>query len=94
MPTMDSPHTSSTPISEKNSANVRATVSLPDGAPAEVDLFDTAGRRLARQALEGRGGTAEIVLPGTASLPAGLYFGRIVSGRASIAGRVIVLRRA
>lgn len=73
-------------------AGVRAVVALPDAAPARLELFDLAGRRVAAQAIEGGGGARELTLGGTAALPSGLYFARLISSRQAFTGRVVVAR--
>jgi len=72
-------------------AGVRGLVSLPDGASARLALFDLAGRRLAEQTLTRRG-ESETTLAGTAALHPGVYFARLLTARASLTRRVVVLR--
>jgi hypothetical protein len=66
---------------------VRAAVSVPAGH-ARFDVFDLAGRRIASQAIEP--GEREVTIAGTARLPSGLYFGRLVAGADAVAAKVIV----
>jgi len=71
-------------------AGVLARVGLL-GGPARLDLFDTSGRRLASRSIDGAG-IVEVALPGTAGLPSGVYFGRLVSRAGVASGKVAITR--
>lgn len=71
-------------------AGVVASLEL-DGTPSRLELYDLAGRRLATRALIGRG-PAEVALPESSGLAAGVYFARLVSSRARAFGKLAVLR--
>jgi hypothetical protein len=55
---------------------------------ARFELFDIAGRRIASQSIT----AGEVTLAGTAALPSGLYFGRLVAGAGAVAAKLIVAR--
>lgn len=63
-----------------------------NGFPARLDLFDVGGRRISAQMLEGLGAATDVVLPGSASLPAGLYFARLAWEGPTALGKVAVVR--
>jgi len=65
---------------------VRAAISTP--IAARFELFDLAGRRIASQSIT----AGEVTLAGTAALPSGLYFGRLVAGAGAVAAKLIVAR--
>jgi hypothetical protein len=71
---------------------VSVTFSLPGSAPATLELFDVAGRRLAERAVGGLGaGTHQLRLDtDRVRLAAGLYLVRLrQSGRERVARAVI-----
>ena len=65
---------------------VRAAISTP--VDARFELFDLAGRRIAAQSIT----AGEVTLAGTAALPSGLYFGRLVAGKDAITGKGVIAR--
>lgn len=69
---------------------VVARLSL-DGAPAKLELFDLAGRRLASRTVQGSG-SVEVALPETGSISSGLYFARLTSRSGATFGKVVVAR--
>lgn len=68
---------------------VRAAVSLVDDAPARLELFDLAGRRIASDDVAG---SREHTLAGTRGIPSGLYFARLVSRDRAMSAKVLVTR--
>jgi hypothetical protein len=79
-------------------AGVRAVITGPVSDRMRIELFDLAGRRLASQAIAPEASAAreasrqEVTIAGTTALPSGLYFGRLVGGAATAAGKLIVAR--
>ncbi len=73
-------------------AGVRVRCSTGAGGPARLDLFDIAGRRVAGARAHVAPGAGETAIPGTAGLPSGLYFVRLVAGGAEAHARVGVTR--
>ena len=71
---------------------VRASVSVPDGESAVLDLFDVSGRRLASAAVASTDSGRPLVIAGTRALASGLYFARLANDRASASGKVVVAR--
>lgn len=72
-------------------SGIRMAVAAPAGA--RLSVFDLAGRRVAGLRLDAGGdGVAEVTVPGTSALPAGLYFARLEGAGASAAARVVVAR--
>jgi len=69
---------------------VRVAFSLPGSGSARFEVFDLAGRRIASRRIEA--GAREITIAGTATLPSGLYFGRLTAGAESAAAKLIVAR--
>lgn len=70
---------------------VSARVSLT-GGPATLELFDLAGRRVARERLgDDARGEREVTLAGTGRLEAGLFFARLTAREGERRGRVIVM---
>ena len=69
---------------------LRAAITAPESCLARFELFDLAGRRLATQAIGP--GAREVTIAGTASLPSGLYFGRLVAGVSVSNAKVVVAR--
>ena len=70
---------------------VWASLDLPD-ATARLELYDAAGRRMAASDLSRAGAAADVLIPGTAWLPSGMYFVRLSAGARTVAGRVVVLK--
>ena len=79
-------------------AGVRAVITGPVSDRMRIELFDLAGRRLASQAIASEASVAreasrqEVTIAGTAALPSGLYFGRLVGGASTARGKLIVAR--
>jgi len=77
---------------------VRASIGGPVPDRARIELFDLAGRRLASQAIAPEVHAAreaagqEVTIAGTAALPSGLYFGRLVAGARMAAAKLMVAR--
>lgn len=65
--------------------------SLPDAAPARVELLDVAGRVLHAQPVSGAG-AHEVVLDRLERFPAGLYFIRVATARDSRTTRIVLTR--
>lgn len=68
---------------------VRLTFSLPDAAPARLELFDLAGRRLAVRDVGARGAGAH-TLTFTERIPPGLAFARLVRAGEQRTIRVVI----
>jgi hypothetical protein len=73
-------------------SGVIASFDLADARPARLELYDAAGRRIAGSDLSGAGVAADVLIPGTAWLPSGMYFVRLSAGARTVAGRVVVLK--
>ncbi len=72
---------------------VRLELSLPGAGPAQVELLDLAGRRVASRALDAAGpGRQAVELSAGAPLAPGLYFARVSRGGVARAARVVVAR--
>jgi len=66
---------------------------LPDDAPARIDVIDLQGRRIVSRELVGLGRASQVVsLPETRELPAGLYVVRLSQGGRSVTTRAAVIR--
>jgi hypothetical protein len=67
--------------------------SLPDAAPARIELLDLAGRRVASRRVDALGpGRHRIRLSESARLPAGTYVVRLTQGGRSLATKVSLIR--
>jgi hypothetical protein len=71
---------------------IRVECSGPAGGDARLEVFDVIGRRLLATELRLTGGPHDAVVPGSATLPAGLYLMRLRSGSAVAHARVVVTR--
>jgi hypothetical protein len=65
---------------------------LADSSPARLELFDLAGRRVAREELSLGSGLHRVTLAGTARLPAGLYLIRLEQADVVATSRAVVTR--
>ena len=68
------------------------TLRLADSSPARLELFDLAGRRVARKELALGTGVHRIALPGTAHFPPGLYLIRLEQAGVIATGRAVIAR--
>jgi len=67
--------------------------SLPRRGSATVEMFDAAGRRLARHALEGlEPGAHQLDLPAHGALESGVYFVRVSQSGDAVGGRFTIVR--
>ena len=67
--------------------------SLASGAPATLELFDIAGRRVLSRAVGALGAGDHVVgLGGDRHLPAGVYLLRLSQGTRSVSRRALVTR--
>jgi hypothetical protein len=73
------------------SRGVFVSLSLPDAAPARLELLDVAGRRLAERQVSGAGAHTVDVSAGLALEP-GVYLVRLTHGDQSLTARVTVIR--
>jgi hypothetical protein len=76
---------------------VTATINLGSTEPGRFELFDLAGRRIASQSvglsfMAQRDAPPEFTLAGTAHLPSGLYFGRLMQGAMAVSEKVVIAR--
>jgi len=71
---------------------VRASVSIPHGESATLDLFDVTGRRVATSAVSSSDVGRPLTIGGTRTLASGLYFAKLATPLASAAGKVVVTR--
>ncbi|HEY6196500.1 MAG TPA: IPT/TIG domain-containing protein [Candidatus Eisenbacteria bacterium] len=72
---------------------IRAWFTLPSREPARMELFDVAGRRVARREVGDLGpGRHSLVLGSSPRLGAGLYFLRLAQGGRVLSARVAVVR--
>lgn len=70
-----------------------AEFSLPDAAPAMLELLDLAGRRLWQQAVGALGpGRHAVAVAAGMRLPAGLYLLRLAHGRLTLTSKVVRLK--
>lgn len=75
------------------SPDARVEFSLPDGAPARLEVLDLAGRMVARREVGSLGaGVHRLPLPELHALPPGLLFVRLVRGERSLVARGTRLR--
>jgi parallel beta-helix repeat protein len=66
---------------------------LPEDAPARIEVIDLQGRRIVRRELAGLGRTGQVVsLPETRALPPGVYVVRLSQGGRSVTARAVVVR--
>ena len=65
--------------------------SLPDASPAELELFDVAGRRLASREVGGLGAGSHIVSLWSAPIP-GVYLLRLTQRGRSLTGRAVIIQ--
>ncbi|MGH7731932.1 MAG: hypothetical protein ACRENJ_11855, partial [Candidatus Eiseniibacteriota bacterium] len=73
--------------------SLRVSISLPADAPADLDLFDPGGRRLAHRDLAGLGsGSHALALEPETALRAGVHFLRLRQGDLEAMTRAVVLR--
>jgi hypothetical protein len=74
-------------------SGVVVSFALPEPGRGRVDLFDLAGRRVASARFEAASaGEQQILLEGTARLPAGLWFARVEGPGTALSGKVIAVR--
>ena len=76
---------------------VTASITLGSAGSARFELYDVAGRRIASQAVSMRAESAraapsDVTLAGTARLPSGLYFGRVVAGANAANAKLVIAR--
>lgn len=77
-------------IAMRLEAGARVRFTLPDVAPAVLDVLDITGRRVGAVELRGRGG--EVTAPIPAGSPAGIYLVRIRQGPGSVTRRLVLTR--
>jgi hypothetical protein len=66
---------------------------LPDDAPARIDVIDLQGRRIVSRELAGLGRASQVVsLPETRTLTVGLYVVRLSQGGRAVTTRAAVIR--
>jgi hypothetical protein len=71
---------------------LEASFTLPDGAPARLELIAASGRRVALREIGGLGaGTHRLDLAHGVTLPPGMYFVRLVRGNEAKVRRVVYL---
>jgi hypothetical protein len=74
-------------------ASLRAAFSLPDGAPATLELHDLAGRLLARREVGALGAGEHVVALGEGlALNPGIYWIRLVRGARALTARAALVR--
>jgi hypothetical protein len=74
-------------------AELRVAFSLPDAAPARLEAFDLAGRRVAAQEVGAMGAGSHVVNLGEgARLGCGVYVVRLTQGERSLVTRAVVVR--
>jgi hypothetical protein len=78
------------PHPARRSTPVLVAIALPDAAPATLETFDTAGRRLARREVSGPG-RREVVLDELAHVAPGRYTLVLALGARRLARGVILL---
>ena len=72
---------------------VAVAFTLPDAAPASLQLIDVSGRRVVDRRLEGMGaGPHVVILTEGPRLPPGLYFVRLAHGGRSLVTRGVIVR--
>jgi hypothetical protein len=73
--------------------DLQVSLSLPDAAPARIDLWDVAGRLLLTRDVGPLGAGSHLVdLAPTARLPAGVYLIRLTRGGRALTARAVVVR--
>jgi hypothetical protein len=70
----------------------RIAFTLPDGAPATLELLDVTGRHVARHDVGARGAGRHVVDATTAELAPGVYVVRLTRGDATLLARAAVVR--
>jgi hypothetical protein len=78
--------------SAPSSARVRLQLSLVGSAPATLDAYDVAGRRLGRQVIDGGAGTHVVELESRLTPCSGLVFLRLAQGSESATTRAVHVR--
>lgn len=73
-------------------SGVHASVTMPAAGSAKFELFDVAGRKWALRSFDCSRGSNALTLPGTASLPAGLFFARVIANDHALTGKIVVTR--
>lgn len=74
-------------------AGLTVAFSLPDAAPAELSVYDVAGRRILNREVSGLGAGRHVLrLDGEAPIASGMYLLRLTHGNRSLVQRAIVLR--
>ena len=72
---------------------VRIAFSLPDGAPARLEIVDVEGRRRVTRDVGGKVGPQEVVLePGALGLAPGVYGVRLTHGRQILTSKLAIVR--
>ncbi len=79
-------------VADPASGRVRLKVTIPEAGPAELELLDVAGRRLARRTLAGPLLAAEVTLAPDRPPPPGLYLARLRAAGREARARVSLLR--
>jgi hypothetical protein len=74
------------------SGPVTVDFSLPDAAPARLELLDVAGRRVVSRALESLGLGRHSVSLGNRNLPPAVYLVRLVQGEDKLVEKVAIVR--
>src|SRR5262249_23185599 len=76
-------------VANPATGRVTTTFSLPTSAPAELSVFDVAGRSVVKQEIQNRSGSQSVSL---GALPTGLYVVRLSQSGRSLSQRVAVIQ--
>ena len=92
VPSPAASHLSLRVTSAPGSAQVRVELRLASSAPAVLEAFDTAGRRLGRQRVNAPAGSHALELDSALAPRSGLVFLRLVQGPESATARLVHIR--
>jgi hypothetical protein len=80
------------PVGNPARGRIVLAATLPNAEPAEVALFDVAGRRLTSRSIAASPGRQALTLARGSELPAGVYFVRLTQGARATSTRVVLVR--
>jgi hypothetical protein len=80
------------PLGNPARGNIVLSATLPNTEPAEVALFDVAGRQVIARSIAGSPGRQTLTLARGGELPAGVYLARLSQGGRAAMVRVVLIR--
>ena len=78
-----------TPVGNPARGRIALAATLPNDAPAEVALFDVAGRQVVSRAIEGSPGRRTLTLARAGEIAPGVYLVRLTQGHRAATTRVV-----